>query len=217
MKSELKRVNIGCGPSPTRGWLNYDNSWSVRLAKYPLVVRVLAAVGVLTEGQRRFLSVASGGGITWANAPERIPLADDSVTVLYSSHMVEHLDRTQVRTFLQEARRVLVPGGIIRIAVPDLQKLVDEYVAEGNAESFLERTFLARPRRETLLEKLGYLVVGDRHHLWMYDGPSLCRLLTAMGFREPRTMQPGSTAIPDPGELNLYERADESVYVEAFK
>jgi hypothetical protein len=42
-------------------------------------------------------------------------------------------------------------------------------------------------------------------------------LLSAHGFREPRILEPGSTTIPIPGKLNLYERADESVYVEALK
>ena len=27
------KINIGCGDTPTKGWSNYDNSWSVRLAK----------------------------------------------------------------------------------------------------------------------------------------------------------------------------------------
>lgn len=44
--------------------------------------------------------------------------------VLCTSHMVEHLDRDEVISFLKEACRILAPNGIIRIVVPDLKKLL---------------------------------------------------------------------------------------------
>jgi len=219
MEKTLKRVNIGCGQTPTSGWLNYDNSLSVRLAKYPLLllVPVLERLGLLGEGPRSFVSFAQNSDIVWADATKHIPLPNNSVEVLYTSHMVEHLDHAEVKLFLQEAYRVLAPNGIIRIAVPDLKKLVDRYIAEGDADSFIERTGLTCQRPKTFLDRLKYLIVGGRHHLWMYDGQSMCRLLSTLEFREPHVLEPGSTTIPTPGELNLYERADESVYVEALK
>src|SRR2546426_1159886 len=111
MERTASRVNIGCGPTPTLGWLNFDNSLSVRLAKYPLLAPVLESLGLLDEGQKRLVSAARNGAIRWADATKHIPLPDQSVEVLYTSHMVEHLDRTAVRRFLREARRVLAPNG----------------------------------------------------------------------------------------------------------
>lgn len=211
----LKRVNIGCGQTLTPGWLNYDNSLSVRLAKYPVLVAILDRLGLLGEGQKSFISFARNSDIIWVDATKHLPLPDNSVEVLYTSHMIEHLDREEVKLFLREAYRILAPGGIIRIVVPDIRKLVDEYIAD--ADAFIEKTLLARQRPKTFLDKLKYLVVGDRSHFWMYNGPSLCRLLTVHGFKEPRILEPGYTTIPNPGELDLCERANESVYVEAFK
>jgi hypothetical protein len=49
----------------------------------------------------------------------------------------------------------------------------------------------------------------------MYDGHSLCRLLNKHGFVNAAVISPGETRIPNPGALDLYERASESVYVEA--
>lgn len=217
MEKPLKRVNIGCGQTPTPGWLNYDNSLSIRLARYSLLAAVAEKLGLLGEGPKSFVSFAKNSDIIWADATKRIPLPDNSVEVLYSSHMVEHLDREEAKLFLQEAYRVLAPNGIIRIAVPDLKKLVNQYITEGKADLFIERTLLTRQRPKTVLDRLKYLIVGDRHHLWMYDGSSMARLLSAMGFKEPRVLEPGSTTIPNPGAVNLYERAEESVYVEAYK
>lgn len=209
------QVNIGCGQTPTPGWKNYDNSPSVRLAKYPALVLILDKLGLLK--QKSFVLSAMSNDILWADATKHIPLPDGSVGTLYSSHMVEHLEREQARLFLKEARRLLASGGIIRVAVPDLRKLVNRYIAEGDADAFVERTHLAQQRPKTVLDRLGYLISGTRCHLWMYDGPSMGRLLLEAGFREPRVLEPGSTTIPNPGKLDLYERAGGSVYVEAYK
>ncbi len=213
----MKRVNVGCGQTATEGWYNYDNSMSIRLSKHRFLVLTLNKLGLLGESQKQFVLYAAVHGIRWADVRRHIPMNDNSVAVLYASHVVEHLDPEETRGLLQEAKRVLAPGGIIRVVVPDLKKLVDSYIVEGDADSFLEKTLLARPRAHTALDKLKHAIAGDRHHLWMYDGPSMIRLLSRMGFREPQILEPGSTSIPDPVGLNLYERAEESVYVEACK
>lgn len=131
--------------------------------------------------------------------------------------MLEHLDRKSVQRFLSEAYRVLTAGGIIRVCVPDLRQMIARYLHEGDADAFLEETLLVKQPPTGLVERLRYLVVGERHHKWMYDENSLCRLLSDHGFRRPLPMLPGSTTIPTPGELDLYERAKTSVFVEAVK
>ncbi len=115
------RVNVGCGQTPTAGWMNFDNSPSIRLARYPSLVAVLTALGLLRETQREFIHFAKGASIRYADATQRLPLPTSSVEVLYSSHMLEHLVRSETRDFLREAMRVLRPGGILRLAVPDLE------------------------------------------------------------------------------------------------
>lgn len=212
----MNRVNIGCGPTPTPGWINFDNSLSVRLAGHPLIVAGLCRLGILTEGQRKLISATKRSDIRWADATRLIPLPDASVEALYSSHMLEHLDRESARAFLAEVRRVLMPRAVVRIAVPDLRKLVEEYRVDADADAFVEHSLLTRPKPTKLLDRLKYMLVGDRHHQWMYDGESLVRLLAAAGFEDPRVIPAGSTQIADPGPLDLWERVEVSVYVEAF-
>lgn len=208
------RLNVGCGPTPTEGWINYDNSWSVRLARRPLLVRVLARAGLITEAQRHLCAVARREGIRFGTA-EAIGHADGAVDVIYSSHMLEHLDRAAGQRFLAEAHRVLKPGGVIRIAVPDLRMLVDRYNADGDADRLVEASLLAAEPPRTIAAKLRYLVLGSRHHAWMYDARSLVAALERAGFESAQTLDAGTTTIQDPGALDLSERADESVYVEA--
>lgn len=210
-----QRVNIGCGRTPTPGWLNFDNSASVRFAKLTPVWRVLAALNALTPDQRSFVEFARTGRVRYADAARGIPLPDASVEALYASHMLEHLDRPEAARFLAEARRVLTRGGVLRLGVPDIARHIDRYLEDRNADRFVEATLLAADKPRSIAERLRTLVAGARHHHWMYDGASLCKLLAAHGFADPRIMPAGTTRIADPGELDLAERRGDTVYVEA--
>jgi predicted SAM-dependent methyltransferase len=55
---------------------------------------------------------------------------------VYSSHFIEHIPRNEILNFLVECRRVLKPGGLIRLVLPDFEKIVREYIAnidQGNS------------------------------------------------------------------------------------
>jgi predicted SAM-dependent methyltransferase len=209
------RVNVGCGLSPTPGWLNFDNSFSVRVARLPVISPALRAIGLLTANSAELAEMGRSGSVRFANAARRIPCAAGSVDVVYSSHMIEHLDRAEARGFLAEVRRVLRPGGVVRIAAPDLTRLVSDYVASGDADKFIAGSHLGLDRPAGVRAWVKWTVVGPRHHLWMYDAQSLTRLLREAGFAEATAVPAGSTRIAEPGRLDLRERAAESVYVEA--
>lgn len=85
------RVNIGCGATPTPGWVNLDNSWTVRLARVPLVLPLLASAGFIGAENLAFARDAVARGVRFANAVA-LPFAGASVEAAYSSHMFEHLD-----------------------------------------------------------------------------------------------------------------------------
>jgi len=57
-----------------------------------------------------------------------IPLDDDSVEVVYHSHILEHFTREKGDQLIKECFRVLKPGGVIRVAVPDLEQLAKQYL-----------------------------------------------------------------------------------------
>ncbi len=205
------RVNLGCGSTPTPGWLNFDNSFTVRVAANPLLRPIARAL--LLRANREFVELAARGDIRFGRA-SRIPLADGSVEVLYSSHMLEHLDPDDGRKFLAEARRVLRPGGVLRIVVPDLRKLAEAYIERGDADAFVAQTYMAVDRPRGLKASLRRLLFGFRDHRWMYDGPSLAKLLRENGFQNVVVLRAGETGIEGSGPLDLREREDESVYAE---
>jgi predicted SAM-dependent methyltransferase len=62
------------------------------------------------------------------NLIENIPFSNSSFDVIYHSHFLEHLHKLQAPLFLDECYRVLRPAGVIRVAVPDLEKLMRSYL-----------------------------------------------------------------------------------------
>jgi len=217
MESEVQGVcvNVGCGTSPTPGWLNFDNSLSVRLAGLPLLPNLLRRAALLDDHQVEFIALARKHQIRCASAT-RLPVGSQKARVVYSSHMLEHLTRGDARAFVREAFRVLKPGGILRIVVPDLGKIVRDYGSDNDANRMVERTLLAADG-SGLQSRLQLALIGPRNHRWMYDGPSLRALVAGEGFDSVAEVRPGETRIPDPGALDLAERADESVCVEGTR
>ena len=59
-----------------------------------------------------------------------LPFEDVSVDACYSSHVLEHLRNYDAKRFVAEQFRVLKKGGIIRVAVPDLEKICRNYLTE---------------------------------------------------------------------------------------
>jgi len=164
-----------------------------------------------------FGETARAKEVRWANACKRIPVSDESLEVVYSSHLLEHLDSHETERFLREIHRSLEPGGIIRLAVPDLKRRIESYMRTGDADAFMRSLNIRAHNARDLRDKIRLLFLGDRAHRWMYDAASLKELLARFHFTEAREMRPGETTIPDSGSLDLREREQESIYVEARK
>ena len=58
-----------------------------------------------------------------------IPCSDNSVDVVYHSHVLEHFTKKNAVKFIKECYRVLKPGGVIRVAVPDLEIIAKNYLS----------------------------------------------------------------------------------------
>jgi len=71
---------------------------------------------------------ASSPEVKSINILKGLPYKDNSFDVVYSSHFLEHLTKNQADFVLSDIFRVLKPGGIIRIVVPDLENICREYL-----------------------------------------------------------------------------------------
>ena len=77
--------------------------------------------------------VAHGPQVIAHDLSRGIPLPDASCDVVYHSAVLEHLRRADAAAFLAECRRVLRPGGVLRVAVPDLEAICGLYLAKLSA------------------------------------------------------------------------------------
>lgn len=56
-----------------------------------------------------------------------LPFEDEKFDAVYHSQVLEHFPKDKALDFIRECYRVLKPSGIIRIVVPDLENIIDEY------------------------------------------------------------------------------------------
>jgi SAM-dependent methyltransferase len=76
------------------------------------------------------------------------PFTDGTFDAVYGSHVLEHFEPAAARNLLLECRRILKPGGIVRLAVPDLEAIVRLYLSaleaaiEGKPESEIRYDWL---------------------------------------------------------------------------
>lgn len=71
---------------------------------------------------------AESNNVTKVNILGGLPFEDNSMNVVYSSHFLEHLSQEQADFILKESYKILKKDGIIRIVVPDLENVCQEYL-----------------------------------------------------------------------------------------
>jgi len=59
---------------------------------------------------------------------KKLPFHENYFDLVYHSHVLEHFTCADAKNLLDECYRILKPGGIIRIVVPDLENIVREYL-----------------------------------------------------------------------------------------
>jgi SAM-dependent methyltransferase len=72
--------------------------------------------------------VSSSPAVRKANLLDRLPLEENSVSLVYSSHFLEHIPYSDVPNFLAECYRILQPGGVLRLVLPDFENLCRAYL-----------------------------------------------------------------------------------------
>lgn len=183
-----------------------------------------------------WLNIDMLGGDFRMNLAWKLPFADCSVRYVYSAHTFEHLDfHTTGPRLLREIHRTLEPGGVLRLAVPDIGNFNREYVAKNR--SFFEQYDRQRPEfagaagyHTPLAKIMRYAGSAVRpgsffEHKMGYDYKTLKALLKASGFS---AVEESSYLASDHDRLRkidehcgpakfTYEHVSNTLFVEATK
>lgn len=96
--------------------------------------------------------------------------ADGGVSEIYMCHVLEHFSFDEVKAILANLRRKLKVGGVLRLSVPDFDRLVAVYQANSSD-----------------LELIKYALMGGQDYAYnfhkaVFNQASLAQLLTSCGF-----------------------------------
>jgi len=142
---------------------------------------------------------------------EPFPFADSSVAVIFSEHFFEHLEYPgEVRHLLRESLRVLQPGGLFSVGVPDTEPLLKAY-AEGDEAAFRTARERWHPSWcDTHMHQVNYHFRQRTEHKYAYDFETLARILETAGYSSitRRAFDPS---------LDSEARRDGTLYVDARK
>lgn len=154
---------------------------------------------------------------------KRLPFDDNSARGIFCEHFLEHLDYTEeIPFFLTECHRVLEPGGVIRIVIPDAEKYLKAYSQGGWGELSRIRS-LSEGRRDgsgfcfnTRIELINEIFRQGSQHKYAYDFETMEFLLERYGFGQIVKQEYGKSIRP---EICLDQKAREleSLYVEGSK
>jgi SAM-dependent methyltransferase len=208
----MKKINLGSGPLCLPDWDNIDNSFNAKLSKHPLLKNTLHSLKILPD---QYYKNPWPTYILTLDIRNPLPFPSNSVDYIYTSHTLEHVEHYESKQILQECYRILKPQGIIRIVLPDLEKMMKEYLSSPNINTFLNRFY--GYERSTQTKKDNPLLKRLKHspHQWMYTFPSLQELLQSIHFKDIKEL---TYATGECVDIKLLDKEEPTnLYVEAKK
>lgn len=139
-----------------------------------------------------------------------MPFPDQSISMIYSSHFLEHLTYREGQGFLDECMRVMKPGAIFSICLPNARMFIEAYMNEDSLDPDEFLGYDKAYNHTTRIDFVNYIAYMDGHHKYMFDEENICHILKAKGFHQvhPRSFNP---------ELDSGIRDIESIYAEAIR
>ncbi len=143
-----------------------------------------------------------------------LPFADGAARLIYNEHVIEHITADEGAQCLADWHRVLEPGGVLRIATPDLAYLVGKY---GAGEAWRDQAWLRLPEYQFITTPAEMLNIAFRWwgHQYLYDADELGRRLRNAGFRDVTRCALGESAHPE--LRGLETRPDSMLILEAVR
>lgn len=205
------KINLGCGPIGAKGWTNFDYGILPLLGKLRLT-NLIVKVGLLDKSYK-----VKWPDFRYFDIRHQLPYGDKSVKFIYCSHVLEHFEKWEALKILKECYRVLRSDGVVRIVVPDVEKITKMYMDNRDAEVFSKYIwgFDNGGTTRSWFDAVKRLFI--RGHQWSYDKKSMTKLLKTAGFNNVLVKSFGRGQTPNLDLLDYSGHRAESLYLEASK
>jgi predicted SAM-dependent methyltransferase len=141
-----------------------------------------------------------------------LPFPKDYFDYVVSIHALPELPYPDLDRALTELRRVLKPGGTLRLGLPDLE-IALRALQTGDLDYFLIGDEIVRTLTGKMIVQLTWF--GRSRSLFTFE--FIRELLERNGFHDCRRCEYRHTASVHPGIVELDNRQLESMFVEAVK
>ncbi|MCC5631225.1 class I SAM-dependent methyltransferase [Nostoc sphaeroides] len=142
----------------------------------------------------------------------KMPFKDTRFEGVFTEHFFEHLIPDHTKIFLSECLRVLKPGGILRLSVPDGELYLDRYF--NDHEWMMQRRPEVKPR--TRMAIVNEVFRQGFEHQYCYDFETMKVVFEESGFKDVHRVDFETSNIPEL-LIDQESRRFESLYVEATK
>ncbi len=180
-------MQFGCGTCAPESWLNFDAGPAFLLEKrLPFLKPALVRRGFPDYPKN----------IHYGDVIKGLPVPAVSAQRVYASHVLEHLALEDCRRALRNVLSYLLPGGVFRFVVPDLEFYMHNYLASsdaGAASVFMAESYLGEREGARGLRSLPRAVFGRSQHLWMWDYKNFAQELETAGYTKVRRAQFGDS------------------------
>ena len=200
----MRKIHFGCGDCAPSDWDNYDSSPTLLFQRLPIIGRLFRGGPFMPFP----IHVRRG------NIAKGLPVAPQTANVIYCSHVLEHLSLQDIDKALANIYSYLVPGGIFRLVMPDLEFIIQKYVSATDPEAaarFMVDSHLGKRNSKLwtfLLDWCGH------QHRWLWDFKGIEAKLADHGFAEIRRAVFADAETPEFNDVELQTRWQDSLGIE---
>jgi predicted SAM-dependent methyltransferase len=176
------KLHLGCGTLYKKGWINIDSNSENNIDKID---------------------------INW-DLSIPLPINKPIVDFIYHEHFIEHLTYQQGQTFLKYVYKLLKIGGVMRIACPDLDYIIDGYIKNN----WRQQPWVEQYNYQWLKSRCEMINVSLTYwgHRYVYNKEDLVRALVESGFDNDNIYEVNFSESKYKDLQNLETRKDSMIF-----